>query len=79
MKNGTATGTDYINIETLKAAEDSISKTLAKLYTKSLSERRIPTTWKYAKTVELFKNENKKDYKNYGPICLLSNICKVLN
>ena len=33
MKNGTATGNDHINIETLKAGEDTISKkTLAKLY-----------------------------------------------
>ena len=43
MKNGTATGNDHINIETLKAGEDTISKTLPKLYTKCLSERRIPT------------------------------------
>ena len=34
MKNGTATGCEYINIETLKAREDTISKTRAKLYTK---------------------------------------------
>ena len=42
-ENGTATGNDHINIETLKAGEDTISKTLAKLYTKCLSERRIHT------------------------------------
>ena len=39
-KNGTAAGNDHINIETLKAGEDTFSKTLAKLYTKCLSERR---------------------------------------
>ena len=38
MKNGTATDNDQINIEILKAGEDTISKTLAKLYTKYLSE-----------------------------------------
>ena len=36
MKNETATGNDHINIETLKAGEDTISKTLSKLYTKCL-------------------------------------------
>ena len=41
MKNGTAKGNDHINIDTLKAGEDTISKTLAKLYTKCLSERQI--------------------------------------
>ena len=39
MKNGTVTGNDHINIDTLIAGEDTISKTLAKLYTKCLSER----------------------------------------
>ena len=37
MKNVTATGNVHINIETLKAREDTTSKTLAKLYTKCLS------------------------------------------
>ena len=77
MKNGTATGNDHINIETLKAGEDTISKTLAKLYTECLSER-IPTAWKNAKMMILFKKGNKKDHKNYRPIRLLSNIYKVL-
>ena len=32
----------------------SISKTLAKVYTKCLSERRIPTAWKNAKMMIIF-------------------------
>ena len=40
MKNGTATGNDHINIETLEAGEDTTSKILAKLYTKCLSGKR---------------------------------------
>ena len=75
MKNGTATGNDHINIETLKVGEDTISKTFAELYTKCLSERRIPTAWKM---MIIFKKGNKKDLKNYRPICLLSNVYKVL-
>ena len=43
MKNGTATDNDHLNIETLLAGEDTISKTLVKLYTKCLSKIRIPT------------------------------------
>ena len=78
IKNGTATGNDLINIETLKAGEDTISKTLAKLYTKCLSERRIPTAWKNAKVVIIFRNGNKNDLKSYRPIYLLSNIYKIL-
>ena len=54
MKKGTATGNDHINIETLKAGEDNISKILAKLYTKCLSERLIATPWMNAKMMIVF-------------------------
>ena len=77
-KNGTATGNNHINIETLKAGEDTISKTLSKLYNKYLSEIRTSTAWKSAKMVIIFKKRNKKDFRNYRPISLLSNIYKVL-
>ena len=60
MWNGTETANDHINIEILKAGDDTTSKTLVKLYIKLLSERRI-----------LFKNGNKKDLTNDRPICLL--------
>ena len=77
MKNGTATGNDHINTETLKTRENTISKTHAKLYTKCLSDE-IHTAWKNAKMMIFVKKGNKKDLKNYRPICLLSNIYKVL-
>ena len=50
---------------------------LDKLYTKCISERRIPTTWTNAKIVIIFKKGNQKDIKNYRLICLLSNIYKL--
>ena len=79
MKNGTATGNDHRTVDILKAGEHTISKILTKLYTKCLSERRTPTAWKNAKMMMIiFKKGNKKDLTNYRPICLLSNIYKVL-
>ena len=78
MKNGTATGNDRLNIEALKAGEDIISHILAKLYTKCLSERRIPTALNNATLAIIFKKGNKKDFMNFRPISLLSNIYKVL-
>ena len=57
----TAIGNDHINIE------GTISKTLAKLYTKCLPERRVPRAWKNAKMVIIFEKGDKKD--NY--ICAL--------
>ena len=52
----------------IKTGEDTISKTLVKLYIQCLSERRIPTAWKNAKMMIIFKNGIKKDLKNYRPI-----------
>ena len=43
LRDMTTTGNEHnINIDTLKAGEDTISKTLAKLYTKCLSEDVYP-------------------------------------
>ena len=75
MKNGTATGNDHITIEALKAGEDTTSKTLAKLYTKCLSERRIATTWKNAKMMITFTASYLNDYR---PVALTSVVMKTL-
>ena len=42
MKNGKEAGKYQVNIETLKAGDETIAKQLAKLYTKGITERRIP-------------------------------------
>ena len=78
MKNGKEAGKDQVNIETLKAGEETIAKQLAKLYTKCITERRIPKHGrKQIIIVILLKKGNRKDIKNYRPICLLSNMDKL--
>ena len=42
MKNWKEAGQDQVNIETLKAGDETIAKQLAKLYTKCIAERHIP-------------------------------------
>ena len=42
MKNGKEAEKDQVNIETLKAGDETIAKQLAKLYTKCITERHIP-------------------------------------
>ena len=46
-------------------------------YTKCITERRIPKTWKEVNMVIFFKKGNRKYIKNYQPICLLSNMYKL--
>ena len=77
MKNGKEAGKDQVNIETLKAGDETIAKQLAKLYTKCITERHIPKTWKETNMVIFFKKGNRKDIKNYRPICLLSYMYKL--
>ena len=70
-------GTYQVNIEALKAGDKTMAKQLAKLYTKCITERRIPKTWKEANMVLFFKKGNIKGIKNYRPIWLLSNMYKL--
>ena len=65
MKNGKEAGKDQVNIETLKAGDETIAKQLAKLYTKCITERCIPKTWKEANIVIYFKKWNREDITNY--------------
>ena len=77
MKNGKEAGRDQVNIETLKAGDETISKQLAKLYTKCITGRRILKTWKEANMAICFKKANRKYTKYYIPMCLLSNMYKL--
>ena len=61
MKNGKEVGKDQVNIETLKAGDKTIAKQLAKLYTKCITERRIPRTLKEGNMVIFFQEMNRKD------------------
>ena len=60
MKYGREAGKDQVNIETLKAGDETIAKQLAKLYTKCITERHIPKAWKEANMVIFFKKGNRK-------------------
>ena len=77
LKNRKEAGKVQVNIETLQAGDETIAKQLAKLYTKCITERLIPKTWREANMVILFKKGNRKDINNYRPICLLSNMYKL--
>ena len=81
MKNGKEARKDPANIEILKVGKETIAKQLAKLYTKCITERRIPNTWKEANMLIFFKKGNRKDIKErttlYRQICLLSNMYKL--
>ena len=63
MKNGKEAGKDQVNIETLNAGDETIAKQLAKLYTKCITERRIPKTRKEANMVIFFQERKQKRHQ----------------
>ena len=63
MTNGKEAGKDQVNIESLKAVDETIAKQLAKLYTKCMTERRIPKTWKEANMVIFFQEREQKRHQ----------------
>nr|CDJ83393.1 Endonuclease exonuclease phosphatase and RNA-directed DNA polymerase (reverse transcriptase) domain containing protein [Haemonchus contortus] len=77
MKNCTAPGPDRFKPEHLKSIPSVIIKTLARLFTRYVSECKVPTSWKTSKTVLLYKKGDPDDIGNYRPICLLSVIYKL--
>ncbi|KAE9418167.1 hypothetical protein Angca_009720, partial [Angiostrongylus cantonensis] len=78
VKNRTAPGQDRIRPEHPKNLPPVLINTLARLFTRYLSECMVPTQWKTSKTVLLFKKGDLHDIGNYRPICLLSVVYKLL-
>ncbi|KAE9412328.1 hypothetical protein Angca_004700, partial [Angiostrongylus cantonensis] len=77
VKNRTAAGPERIRSEHLKNLTPVLASTVARLFTRYLSECKVPTQWKTSKTVLLFKKGDLHDIGNYRPICLLSVVYKL--
>ncbi|KAK6732299.1 hypothetical protein RB195_016592 [Necator americanus] len=76
VRNRTAPGPDRIRSENLKSLPPVLINTMARLFTRYLSECKVPKQWKTSKTV-LYKKGDSHDIGNYRPICLLSVIYKL--
>ncbi|KAK6765814.1 hypothetical protein RB195_025622 [Necator americanus] len=77
VRNRTAPSPDRIRPEHLKSLPPVLINTLARLFTRYLSECKVPKQWKTSKTVLFYKKGDPHDIGNYRPICLLSVIYKL--
>ncbi|KAK6735484.1 hypothetical protein RB195_018601 [Necator americanus] len=77
VKNRTSPGPDRIKPEHLKYLQPVLISTLARLFTRCLSECKVLKKWKTSKTVLLYEKGDPQDIGNYGSICLLSVIYKL--
>jgi len=73
-----ATGPDGIPSRLLKETAEQIAPSLTKLFNKSLQLGVVPSDWKLANLVPIFKTGKRELVENYRPISLLPVISKVL-
>jgi len=78
MKTGKASGPDQINSQVLKQIASEISGPLQNLFNFSISNGRVPRSWKEAIVCALHKKSDPQDVENYRPISLLSVLSKCL-
>ena len=78
LKIHKAAGPDCVPYFILKKAAGQIALTLTRLYQFSLDTREVPSDWKNAFVVPIYKKGEKSSPSNYRPVALTSVVCKVL-
>ena len=78
LKTGKAPGKDTITPELLSKCAPGIADSLAVLFNRSFTECAIPSEWREALVVPIFKSGSRSAPTNYRPIALLSLVSKVL-
>ena len=73
-----STGPDNLHPKLLKELATVITEPLVYIYRKSLELGELPTIWKKAIVVPIYKGGKREDPSNYRPISLTCITCKVL-
>ena len=73
-----ATGPDGISPKLLYEAGHSIVPSLTRLINMSLKSAKVPSMWKEANVIPLYKKGDKASVNNYRPVSLLSCVSKIL-
>ena len=77
MKPDKSPGPDKVHPKVIKELADELARPLKLLFNKTLSEGKIPESWKIANVRPIFKKGNKSSPGNYRPVSLTSILCKV--
>ena len=78
MEAKTSSGHDHISNKILKQLYPTIKTPLLHVLNRSIENKFVPDTWKFAKIIPLHKKGSTKDTGNYRPISLLPTISKVI-
>jgi hypothetical protein len=71
-----ATGPDGVPARLLKEVAEEIAPAITILFQASINQGVVPSSWKKASVVPLFKKGNRSSAANYRPISLTSILCK---
>ena len=78
QKSNKAMGADKISYKMLKPCKEEIADYLTNLFNASLETGELPSDWKHAEIIPLYKKDDRLKPSNYRPISLTSLICKML-
>jgi len=78
LKEGKAPGDDGLVPLFLKKVASEICYPLADIFNSSLEEGVVPLDWRIANVTPIYKKGSRQDPGNYRPICLTSQIGKLL-
>ena len=73
-----AAGPDYVRPIELKELSEVITPVITIIFQTSLGSGTVRSDWKKAQVCPFFKNGNKTDPANYGPISLMCILCKTI-
>ena len=71
-------GPDGLHPYLLRELCDELAYPLSLLFTRSMQEGHVPSSWKQACITPIFKKGSKKDPGNYRPVSLTSIACKLM-
>jgi hypothetical protein len=78
LKNGKSPGQDGITNDFIKLAGKKIIPYLMDIFNATIKMGKIPTEWKEATVIPVFKRGARCNVENYRPISLTSSICKIM-
>ena len=78
LKVDKSPGLDEMHPKILKELQEEIADGLTIIFNKSLTSKEIPSVWKKARVVAIYKKKNKNLACNYRPVSLTSIVCKVM-
>ena len=78
MKKNKAAGVDGFGTTFVKGCSEGLMEPLVQLMRGSLENAVVPEDWKRANVSVIFKKGDKKNPANYRPVCLTSNVGKIM-